>query len=455
MEILTILEQIRNLSGNNLIDYLKKHKNNQLLKDILFYTYNPYYMYKIKEKSLNNINGFGVEIVNEKNFNEYKNILEKLKNLKGVKQDIISSVRKFIEKFNKENQELLKFILFKDLKLGLGIKTINKVWNNLIPTSDSEFKFVVTKMHNYKDNDKKLPFKHNIVSRKFNGVNSSITMINNEIVIFSRTGKRVPEERYNNIKLQLKHKKFEIDKYIYLGEIVYLDENLVDHQHKSIDKNYFNDCKFVIFDRIKKEDFFNQKSSYEKFLENVEKIEEDILDGYSYNDYQSFLIPLGYSKHIFLALQYLLVKDKNSDNDKFKSLLEYSKNQGWEGIIIRNGDKPYEFKRTRNILRVKPRKDDEFEIVDIIEGTGKYENNLGAIVVKYRNNNVNVATGYSDLERKLIWNKRSKILESKEILLKVEYREESKNKKGLYSLIEPSFKGFRNIDKEDINIEDI
>ena len=39
-EVLEIVEELRNLSGNAQIDFLKKHKDNILLKEVLFYTYN-------------------------------------------------------------------------------------------------------------------------------------------------------------------------------------------------------------------------------------------------------------------------------------------------------------------------------------------------------------------------------------------------------------------------------
>lgn len=45
---------------------------------------------------------------------------------------------------------------------------------------------------------------------------------------------------------------------------------------------------------------------------------------------------------------------------------------GWEGIILRTTDSPYEHKRSKNLLKVKKFEDAEFEIVDIQEGTGNW-----------------------------------------------------------------------------------
>ena len=40
-EVIEILENLRNLSGNAQLDYLRKYKDNQILKEVLYYTYNP------------------------------------------------------------------------------------------------------------------------------------------------------------------------------------------------------------------------------------------------------------------------------------------------------------------------------------------------------------------------------------------------------------------------------
>lgn len=46
--------------------------------------------------------------------------------------------------------------------------------------------------------------------------------------------------------------------------------------------------------------------------------------------------------------------------------------QGHEGVILRKKDMPYEHKRSKNLLKVKPEDDDEAIIVNIQEGTGNW-----------------------------------------------------------------------------------
>ena len=51
-EIIEILENLRNLSGNEQLDYLKSNKDNKILKEVLQYTYNPDLKYNISEAKL-------------------------------------------------------------------------------------------------------------------------------------------------------------------------------------------------------------------------------------------------------------------------------------------------------------------------------------------------------------------------------------------------------------------
>lgn len=74
---------------------------------------------------------------------------------------------------------------------------------------------------------------------------------------------------------------------------------------------------------------------------------------------------------------------KNGDEIDFylKKFLE----EGYEGLIIRTNDK-YEHKRSSNLLKYKLFCDDEFQIIDIIEGNGNLSNVAGYCIVQLENN---------------------------------------------------------------------
>lgn len=58
---------------------------------------------------------------------------------------------------------------------------------------------------------------------------------------------------------------------------------------------------------------------------------------------------------------------------------------GWEGAILRVRNMPYEHKRSMNLLKIKKFEDAEFEVVDIMEGTGNWTGKAKQIVCKLNN----------------------------------------------------------------------
>lgn len=76
--------------------------------------------------------------------------------------------------------------------------------------------------------------------------------------------------------------------------------------------------------------------------------------------------------------------------------------RGWEGVMLRNPDAPYEHKRTRNLLKVKPLADEEFVVLNVVAGTGKHEGRMGALIVRRFVNAgevFKVGTGFTDEQR--------------------------------------------------------
>jgi DNA ligase-1 len=97
--------------------------------------------------------------------------------------------------------------------------------------------------------------------------------------------------------------------------------------------------------------------------------------------------------------------------------------EGYEGIIVRNYLTPYERKRSTQIMKFKPKKSDTYRIVGVEEEVSKDgipKNQLGALVCASGDGNTfNVGSGFTDLQRKNLWNCRTKLV-GKEV--KVEYQ---------------------------------
>ena len=76
---------------------------------------------------------------------------------------------------------------------------------------------------------------------------------------------------------------------------------------------------------------------------------------------------------------------------------------GGEGVMLNCVAGKYELKRSNSLLKVKHTEEKVLRIVDRIEGTGKFEGMLGALVVDYNGNLVGVGSGFTEDQRRAIW----------------------------------------------------
>ena len=109
----------------------------------------------------------------------------------------------------------------------------------------------------------------------------------------------------------------------------------------------------------------------------------------------------------------------------------------------------YEFKRTKNLLKVKAMSTMDLRVIAFEEGDGAFEGMLGATVVKYKGNEVRVGSGFTQDMRAEVWNNQDKY---KNVIAEIQYFEVTKNEEGKESLRFPVFKGWR-FDKDEESYE--
>lgn len=98
---------------------------------------------------------------------------------------------------------------------------------------------------------------------------------------------------------------------------------------------------------------------------------------------------------------------------------------GFEGIMIKNLNSVYECKRSYNWMKMKPTKTEDIKIIDVKEGTGKYEGMLGAFICKLLNGNiVNVGSGFTDYERFTYWENSNRLIGK---IIEVKFQEKTLN----------------------------
>ena len=128
-------------------------------------------------------------------------------------------------------------------------------------------------------------------------------------------------------------------------------------------------------------------------------------------------------------------------------LMRYAKDQvnaGFEGIMIKELDAPYECKRNTFWMKWKPTITVDLEVVGVEEGTGRNKGRLGALVCAGTDDGkeitVNVGSGFSDSDRDDLYINRNLVVgRTVEILCDII----TQNRDGTYSLRFPRFVRFR------------
>jgi DNA ligase-1 len=88
--------------------------------------------------------------------------------------------------------------------------------------------------------------------------------------------------------------------------------------------------------------------------------------------------------------------------------------EGLEGVMIKDPKASYKTKRSDAWMKIKPWISVDLEIVDVVEGEGKFVGTLGALVCEGEDQGkrirTNVGSGFSEAQRADIWTARKKML---------------------------------------------
>lgn len=419
---------------------LKLYENDKLFTEILKFLLDPMIVTGISKKKINKtINPMSLNIsLHEVTSNSLE---ENLKNLLNyVKEhntgtDIDIAYVQFYVKFLSEDEDIrqfLKSIITKSLKLGVDVKTVNKVYGkNFIPKLDIMLGTSIEKCKIPQDS-------WFSISQKLNG--SRCFYYKGKL--YTRQGKVYTGCKHiiKDIEnLTSKNRMFVepvYENYVFDGELILKDNSLSDSEafQKGVgiansDKENKQELKLVIFDMLNQKEFELGKSVY-NYKRRKEQLKDlrDLIANKKFSNIE--VVPMFY---------------EGTDQSKIWEYLDYAEQNDMEGIMI-NLDTPYECKRTKNLIKVKKFYTLDLKIINAIEGDGRLKGTLGALVVDYKGNTVNVGSGFSDEQRKEFWKNKNNIIGR---VIEVKYKEITKNKDtGLESLQFPVFVSLREKGKE-------
>lgn len=373
----------------------------------------------------------------ENPWEDFKTLLLSLSDRVYTGHDARDAIQDMSERFDSEEwNNFCAPVLRRDLRAGISEKTINKICKK------TEFEVPVFGCQLATDSTGR-PEMVGIkrLEPKLDGVRVLMfvhsTLKNSTVISYSRNGKLF--ENFSHIEKQIgsvvqkiakKARAWTAEGFVLDGEIVGNSFQELMRQARRKENVQADDSIFHIFDIIPMQDFhrgyFNAPLS--KRVDCLNSVSDifDTLDNVE-------LLP-----HI----------EVNLDTDEGKQALEqYAKEmvtKGYEGIMIKSLDAPYECKRNKFWMKWKPTTTVDLEVIGIEEGTGRNKGRLGALVCNGIDDGkeitVNVGSGFSDQERDEYWtNAKYVIGRTAEILADTV----TQNQDGTYSLRFPRFVRFR------------
>lgn len=377
-------------SINDKIEILKNiNDNNKILMEL---TYNPLKMFNI---NIINSKNNGIKHI-EDNFNEFISICNHL-----IYKDIPISETKillnnYFNNLTEEDQDVVIKIFNKDLKVGIGSKLLNKALGN-----DFIKEFKIQLANTYQNFIKKKSFNRThyfYASPKMDG--HRLFYFNDNL--FSRNGKTYIGfdhilEELNTIKNTCNIKDLFIDGELYSTT---LDFN-------SIASKINSDVNFDIEEKKQLKYYIFAIGSFSNGKLTDTKVMINELN--KYNNF-NYIVPVEYS----------LIK--NNPEDIHNKCLEFME-RGYEGIMLRDVNNSYDFKRSDKLLKYKIFEENDFIISELLEGKKgtNFENSLGSFScygqLKYNNEIINVSFNANfkgtDEERKILWKQKDSLIGKK------------------------------------------
>lgn len=419
--------KLQSIAGANAkCKFIKAHRDDTYFKRFLYFALNPMLTYNISKKSTDKLmaeeNFDGQKLIF---FNDIFECCEHLSRLRGMDDATLRQVKMLLNvKYPEmDERELYIQLLSKKVRLGIAAKTINKIIPNLIPEWEVQQAYTV----------EKYPLKEGTefwLTQKLNGARATLY----EGQLLARSG--MPYKGLEHITDALSWLR--VAGFVADGELTLKDKgDLSDNEAFRVSTGILNSDNvnktvicYTIFDMIPVKDFdaLKPQVTYRYRRDILNQFAERIADTDG-------------------AVKVLPVLYHGTDQSKIEELLEQMVREDKEGLMI-NTDAPYRRTRHKGILKVKRFYTMDLPIIRCEEGTGRLSGTLGAFVLKYKENEVKVGSGFTDEQREQFWNNRD---DMEGLLCEVKYKEISQDKgTGLESLQFPVFVGIRT-DKTEVS----
>ena len=404
-------------SSNYKLDILKKYKDNSELKKLLELTYNRNkYNFNVSKNCIIKDNPSILESNGSKTVDELLSALEILGEGTIRGNEAHQFVCNHLKCLDNDNKEIFLNVLGRDLKIGLNVKSINKVFKNLIPKPNYMRCAVLSEK-----TLKKINFPA-FIQLKMDGTYREIHVADGQVSGKTRSG----EEYFNPVlfkEMENFPNGFYTGELTIEGESRFTGNGLINSLNPPYEK-----ITFTVWDYLTDEDYLEKsKTPYYSRFESL----SDIIEKHKSNRVK--LVPNHKVNSIDEALKYV------------SDWME----QGLEGGVLKDKNNVFKNGTSGTQLKIKLKVDAEMRITGFTDGTigTKREGKIGAI--QFSNDEGTIkgqCSGFSDEELVLFTKNKDNLIGR---IISVEFNDIVKSENNdYYALSHPRFIEIRN-DKED------
>jgi len=415
--IYSIINELRSTpSKNDKISILQKHKDNETLKNVLHYTYSPLINFYTKHQ---------VDVITDRQASvrtvDLGAAIKRLDDLISRKvtgntsKEHLDDIAIFL---TKEDRHILNCIISRDIDCGIGVKSINKVWPNLIPVVPYMRCSGISELV-------RITFPA-IVQRKADGAFCNAVIRDGKVNFLTRNGTEFSLDKIGDVVERFaKFADFHDEGIVLHGELLVTDDDGYELSRK--------EGNGLINSLIKKEQtleslqnkLYSAKTprSAAKLRHEIESKELEwdntdvslkyvVWDIVPYKEWVEGEFSIGYGTrfaHLKVAMEtfgnygcFQAIETKNVD--AFEEAQEFYKEQieqGYEGAILKNLNGVWKNHTSPNQVKMKAEHDCDLIVVGYEPGTGKYEGGVGSLICESSDGKLRVAvgTGLSDMDR--------------------------------------------------------
>ena len=400
--------------------------------------YNPYVTFGVKQIPDT------VGIIDAENpWSEFNELMLQLSQRRLTGHAARDAINEMSERFNSvEWNTFLAPVLRRDMRAGISDKTINKICKG----TDYEIPIFGCQLATNSEGRPEMKGTKRL-EPKLDGFRAVFVIIpgdDGEVVsiCYSRNGKLF--DNFTHIEEQIRNNytnivracngvdqgRSLIEGFVLDGEVIGNTFQELMRQARRKDNVQAEDSVFNIFDIVPLQDFRRGywNAQLRKRIQLLDSIRPvvDTMDNVE-------LLP-----HIMVDL------DTAAGKDQLERYAKDNVNAGFEGIMIKELEAPYQCKRSTDWMKWKPTITVDLEVIGVEEGTGRNLGRVGALVCAGVDDgkeiHVNVGSGFSDTDRDNLWSDRNLVIgRTCEVLCDVI----TQNQDGTYSLRFPRFVRFR------------